>query len=213
MSRLSRRSSPPTPNPSPPQCGGRGTRSASFSPRIRTSVSPRARRILGNHRGVGGVALTCPPPLTPPHRNAGGGERAVHRSRGALQRPGFAQRDHHKESFRLASGAHDPEKWRPVFGQRSCATKKGSGAPRGALSNQCPHRRQVYAVCVTHLLARLRALRRARLSALTLAALATGYDPDGSAPEPGFPRLWLTGVLPASPQKLPRFSTLRADRS
>ena len=24
-----------------------------------------------------------------------------------------------------ASGAHDPEKWRPVFGPRSCATKKG----------------------------------------------------------------------------------------
>jgi len=37
-----------------------------------------------------------------------------------------------------------------------------------------------------------------RLSALTLAALATGYHPDGSAPEPGFPRRWLTGVLPAS---------------
>jgi hypothetical protein len=40
---------------------------------------------------------------------------------------------------------------------------------------------------------------RARLSALTLAALATGYYPDGSAPEPGFPRRRLTGVLPASP--------------
>src|ERR1700683_5130340 len=39
---------------------------------------------------------------------------------------------------------------------------------------------------------------RARLSALTLAALATGYYPDGSAPEPGFPRRRLTGVLPAS---------------
>jgi len=41
-------------------------------------------------------------------------------------------------------------------------------------------------------------LRHARLSALTLAALATGYYPDGSAPEPGFPRRRLTGVLPAS---------------
>jgi len=30
-----------------------------------------------------------------------------------------------------------------------------------------------------------------RLSALTLAALATGFYPDGSAPEPGFPRLRL----------------------
>ena len=55
---------------------------------------------------------------------------------------------------------------------------------------------------------------RAHLSALTLAALATGFYPDGSAPEPGFPRRRLTGVLPASPtEKMPRLSTLRADRS
>ena len=33
------------------------------------------------------------------------------------------------------------------------------------------------------------------------AALATGCDPDGSAPEPGFPRRWLAGVLPASPKR------------
>jgi len=42
---------------------------------------------------------------------------------------------------------------------------------------------------------------RARLSALSFAALATGYYPDGSAPEPGFPRRRLTGVLPASPKE------------
>jgi len=42
---------------------------------------------------------------------------------------------------------------------------------------------------------------RARLSALTLAALATGYYPDGSAPEPGFPRRPLTGVSPVSPTR------------
>ena len=55
-----------------------------------------------------------------------------------------------------------------------------------------------------------------RLSALTLAALATGYYPDGSAPEPGFPRRPLTGVSPVSPtekKNMPRLSTLRADRS
>ena len=40
------------------------------------------------------------------------------------------------------------------------------------------------------------ALRRARLSALTLAALATGYHPDGSAPEPGFLKARRQGVLP-----------------
>ena len=57
--------------------------------------------------------------------------------------------------------------------------KEGSGAPKGALSNQCPRQ------------ARLRAavLAARRLSALTLAAFATGFYPDGSAPEPGFPRL------------------------
>jgi hypothetical protein len=57
--------------------------------------------------------------------------------------------------------------------------KEGSGAPKGALSNQCPRQ------------ARLRAavLAARRLSALTLAALATAFYPDGSAPEPGFPRL------------------------
>jgi hypothetical protein len=74
------------------------------------------------------------------------------------------------------------------FRTRSCATKQGSGAPKGALSNQCPHRRQVYAVCVNHLCAAARCTplfplplagegrvrARARLSALTLAALATG---------------------------------------
>jgi hypothetical protein len=38
--------------------------------------------------------------------------------------------------------------------------------------------------------------RRARLSALTLAALATGYHPDGSAPEPGFLKARRQGVLP-----------------
>ena len=43
-------------------------------------------------------------------------------------------------------------------------------------------------------------MRRARLSALTLAALATGCHPDGSAPEPGFPLRRLAGVLPASPK-------------
>ena len=59
---------------------------------------------------------------------------------------------------------------------------------------------------------RVASQRRARLSALTLAALATGYYPDGSAPEPGFPQTSRTGVLPAWPFCL-RLSTLRADRS
>jgi hypothetical protein len=56
--------------------------------------------------------------------------------------------------------------------------KEGSGAPKGALSNQCPRQARPRAAV----------LAARRLSALTLAALATGFYPDGSAPEPGFPR-------------------------
>src|SRR5262249_51996771 len=75
-------------------------------------------------------------------------------------------------------------------------------------------RKQVYAVCATHLLRGCALLpkRRARLSALTLAALATGYHPDGSAPEPGFLKTRRIGVLPVRCIGL-ELSTLRADRS
>jgi hypothetical protein len=74
-------------------------------------------------------------------------------------------------------------------------------------------RKQVCAVCAPHPLRGCAPFqRRARLSALTLAALATGYHPDGSAPEPGFPPTNRAGVLPAWPSCL-RLSTLRADRS
>src|ERR1700733_1479177 len=61
---------------------------------------------------------------------------------------------------------------------------RGSGAPKGACQ-PLPHQ------------ARLRAsrMRRARPSALTLAALATGYYPDGSAPEPGFPQTSRAGCF------------------
>ena len=37
--------------------------------------------------------------------------------------------------------------------KKGASLKRESGAPKGALSYQCPHRRQVYAVCVTHLCA------------------------------------------------------------
>jgi len=52
-------------------------------------------------------------------------------------------------------------------------------------------------------------LQRAHLSALTLAALATGYYPDGSAPEPGFPRRPLTGVSPASPTQKKKHAAVK----
>jgi hypothetical protein len=44
------------------------------------------------------------------------------------------------------------------------------------------------------------------------AALATGYHPDGSAPEPGFLKTRRQGVLPVRRRRL-ELSTLRADRS
>ncbi len=105
------------------------------------------------------------------------------------------------------------------------ANKEGSGAPKGAC-HPCPRlRKQVCATCATHLLRGCAPSTppspacgggsgrgRARLSALTLAALATGYHPDGSAPEPGFPKTDFASVLPARPSCL-RLSTLRADRS
>ena len=90
------------------------------------------------------------------------------------------------------------------------AIKEGSGAPKGAC-HPCPRlRKQVYANLRHSSATRLRAQSflppcgesgrgHARLSALTLAALATGYHPDGSAPEPGFPTTEPRSVLPAWP--------------
>jgi len=61
----------------------------------------------------------------------------------ARRRPSFAASD---DEGTTKIPAHDPEKWRPVFGPRSCATKKGSGAPKGALSNQCPRQARLRAL-------------------------------------------------------------------
>jgi hypothetical protein len=54
----------------------------------------------------------------------------------------------------------------------------------------------------------------ARLSALTLAAFAISFNPDGSAPEPGFPQASADRCFACFAEKAcPRLSTLRADRS
>ena len=123
-----------------------------------------------------------------------GNDEIQNRSRGALVRPSFANHDDAKKDS-LPS------------------IKEGSGAPKGACQ-PCPRLRKQVCANLRHSSAtRLRALSgHARLSALTLAALATGYHPDGSAPEPGFPPTNRAGVLPAWPNCL-RLSTLRADRS
>jgi hypothetical protein len=116
------------------------------------------------------------------------------RSRGASIRPSFVHHDNAKIDLPL--------------------NKRGKRSAERRMPSMSALRKQVYAVCATHSLrgCATSSQRRARLSALTLAALATGYHPDGSAPEPGFPPTSRAGVLPAWPF-CRRLSTLRADRS
>ena len=107
----------------------------------------------------------------------------------------------------------------------SPSTKEGSGAPKGACHPcpRCANKCAQFAPLIGYAAARPYSppspacgggseRGHARLSALTLAALATGYYPDGSAPEPGFPKTDFASVLPAWPSCL-RLSTHRADRS
>ena len=141
----------------------------------------------------------------PPHFVRGRIKR--NRSRDALTRPSFAH-DHDDAKNRFASG-----------------NQRGKRSAERRMPTMSALRKQVYAVCATHLLRGCAPITpsshacggesgrgRARLSALTLAALATGYHPDGSAPEPGFPPTSRAGVLPAWPF-CRRLSTLRAGRS
>jgi hypothetical protein len=93
------------------------------------------------------------------------------------------------DSFRLASGsARDPEKCTCGFRTRSRANKKGK---------RSAERRIVQSISASSAAARCSpcgapAFRRSRLRH------SPPVPPDGSAPEPGFPRRRLTGVLPAS---------------
>jgi hypothetical protein len=81
----------------------------------------------------------------------------------------------------------------------------------------CPHRQTSLRNSSVRGCVPLSLFAARRLSALTLAALATGYYPDGSAPEPDFPRRAAKqAFLPLRQPKrktMPRLSTLRADRS
>jgi hypothetical protein len=122
-----------------------------------------------------------------------GNDEIENRSRGALTRPSLPH--HHATTD-------------------SPLNKRGKRSAERRMPSMSAGRRQVNANLRSSSATRLRASsqRRARLSALTLAALATGYHPDGSAPEPGFPKTDFASVLPARPSCL-RLSTLRADRS
>jgi hypothetical protein len=98
--------------------------------------------------------------------------------------------------------------------QRFASDQTGKRGAERRIVQPMSARRQVYAVCVTHLPSAAACRAARRLSALTLAALATGYYPDGSAPEPGFPRRAAKrAFLPLRQQTVLRLSTLRADRS
>ncbi len=167
---------------------------------------PLAAGRVGEHRDSdasrgGGCRSTSqiksPPPLTPPRhalraRGQGKGSSVlaarfcvrVLRTNEKTKRP---QRDHLPKP-NLNGGppasARDPEKCSCGFRTRSRAEKKGSGAPKGALSSQCPRQ------------ARLRAARLAalRLSALALAALATGST-RWLSPRTGFPAALADGCF------------------
>ena len=148
-------------------------------------LHPAPRSGKGDHPAQQGG----PPP---PHFVRGRIKR--NRSRDAFMRPSFAKHDDAKNRF--ASG-----------------NKKREAERRKAHAIHVRAAQTSVRSCATHLLRGCAPFRgRARLSALTLAALATGYHPDGSAPEPGFLKTDFASVLPAWPSCL-RLSTLRADRS
>ena len=164
---------------------------------LRHSRRFAAACLISKNGGKGGL---CPSPAL----RAGAEKR--NRSRDALTRPSFAHHDDAKNRF--ASG-----------------NQRGKRSAERRMPSMSALRKQVYAVAPLICYAAARPQSppspacgggsgrgHARLSALTLAALATGYHPDGSAPEPGFPKTDLAGVLPARPSCL-RLSTLRADRS
>ena len=151
----------------------------------------------------------------------------------ARRRPSFAASD---DEGTTKIPAHDPEKWRPVFGPRSCATKKGSGAPKGALSNQCPRQARLRALPPPVLLP-----RKTGEGDHTKCGGGGGAPPFGAhacgthhrllprwlSSRTGFPAAFgakcrahsaVRVVSPAAPnnqsnEREPRLSTLRADRS
>ena len=127
------------------------------------------------------------------------------------------RRNHGANLLEFASGAHDPEKCTCGFRTRSCANKKGKRSaerrivkPMSASSAACA------------LLPRLslppcgggsgRGVNARRLSAPTLAALATGSTRWLSS-RTGFPAALANGSFARFAQTMPRLSTLRADRS
>jgi hypothetical protein len=127
-------------------------------------------------------------------------------SPGTLMRTGLSPKGRGDGHGRRAAEFVLTARLRPSLADHDNA--EGDSLPKRERSAE----RRMSTIAAPSAAARFSRTRRARPSALTLAALATGYYPDGSAPEPGFPQTSLTGVLPARPSCL-RLSTLRADRS
>jgi hypothetical protein len=110
-----------------------------------------------------------------------------------------------------ASGAHDPEKWCPVFGPRSWANKKGKAERRKA---HCPTMS-----APTDKSAKLVCARRAHCfpARPPFGAHACGTRhrllPRWLSSRTGFPAAAANESFARFARKMPRLSTLRADRS
>ena len=94
--------------------------------------------------------------------------------------------------------------------------KRESGAPRGALFSQCPRRRQVYAVCVTHLrFARRVAPTAGETPPFGAHACGTRHrlSPRWLSSRTGFPAAVADRCFACFAHTMPRLSTLRADQS
>jgi len=129
------------------------------------------------------------------------------RSRGAFA-PELCQP---RRQNRFAPGTRMIPKSGVRFSDEIMRSKEGGEAPTGALSYQSPLARRR---ALVSFLPRLRGRvgRGAPAYRRSAAALATGYYPDGSAPEPGFPKDSSSQVFcPLASSH--RLSTLRADRS
>jgi hypothetical protein len=168
--------------------------------------APRSRKgdRAAQQRGGRGDSLNASSSAARPLHHASHGPPPPHCVRGrikqnpsrdAVGRPSFAH--HH----------HAEKAWLPVTerGKRSAERRMQA---MSALTRGCATVTPPSPACGGGL-----GGGRARLSALTLAALATGYHPDGSAPEPGFHDAAAARCFAGKPQRCVALSTLRADRS
>ena len=110
-----------------------------------------------------------------------------------------------------ASGAHDPEKWRPVFGQDHAQKRTGKRSAERRIVQPCPHRQTSLRN------SSVRGVRTVFCSAPTFRRSRSRHSPPATTPMAQLQNRVSRGVgwrvfCPLR-QKVPRLSTLRADRS